>query len=50
MNTSKTKFNTAPIIPPINILIAHHMPGTVLKLGESDIKGPVSTLWKSTNY
>lgn len=50
MDTSKTKFNTVPIIPPINILIAKRMSDTVLKLWDSEIKGPVTTLQKLTNY
>lgn len=49
MNTSQTKFNTDPIIPPINVLIAHHTTGTVLKLWGSDIKGSIATLQKLTN-
>ena len=50
MNTSKRKLNADPIISPVNILIAHHMPGTELKVRASDIKVPVSTLQKLTNY
>lgn len=50
MNTFKTKFIIIPIIPPINILIAKHMSDTVLKLWDLEIKGPVTTLQKLTNY